>query len=319
MRRNFCGELTQRCRRLSPVALIESQCALYISSSLMALSILQRSEIPFVRFIHSPSSYGGCACTQVTISAPFNCSSQPRAAARTAAWVHGQPWARANCRTARWPFRAASTHVQPFQGHPLARTHRSTSKWPLAAAASQVCWLHGHPFACAQCSTARWPPLAACALVSLSHGQPLARRNCRQSRCPPPAAAQHALPSQGQQHSCSHLSITSCPSTAALEARRGESGRPHKMDHLSRLKDPKAEHKRVAMRTRPSARMCCITAACNLRHDNAAASSSSSGNAAATSASNSAGKSATQMKPLRQPFRPSARAGPAMCAATRTL
>ena len=60
---------------------------------------------------------------------------------------HSQPFARAHCKTARYPRRAASRRVSSFQSQPFARAHCSASRFPPLAAILHVPAFQEQPFA----------------------------------------------------------------------------------------------------------------------------------------------------------------------------
>jgi hypothetical protein len=94
----------------------------------------------------------------------------------------GQPFARANCRTAKCPFAAAEKQRSPSQRLPIARSHCNTSNCPWKAANQQDSSLQGQPFACAHCRTCKCPALAADRLVCASQSHSCARAHCSTSK-----------------------------------------------------------------------------------------------------------------------------------------
>ena len=94
-------------------------------------------------------------------TAPGHGVSAPGSDLMAVSSFHGQPWALAHSKTARWPFRTANEHVSSSHGQPLARTHGKTARWPLLAAYMHVHSFHGQPLARTHSKKSGWPFMAA--------------------------------------------------------------------------------------------------------------------------------------------------------------
>ena len=123
------------------------------------------------------------------LRAHFSTSRAVLAAARRASCALARPATRAT----RGVRAAAHAHVSSSHGQPFARAHCRTRRWPPSAACQHVSSSHGQPFAR---PLQHLEPPAADAHADSSHGQPLPRAHLSTLRWPPPPRTCRRTPVQ---------------------------------------------------------------------------------------------------------------------------